>query len=126
MPTFHISILRSIYMSDGTNPSAAPESKPGCISADLEAHAKAFNGNIQPETRKTEGNVEEDNPNPEPLQPNSDEYNEGSVKPTVSARKLAANRQNAAHSSGPKTEYGKAISSKNSIKHDIFAGKLFS
>jgi hypothetical protein len=113
-------------MSDDTNLSAAPEPKRGCKSADLEPHAEIFDGNIQPETRQTEGDVEDGKPNPEPLQPTSDKYSEGSVKPTVSARKLAANRQNATHSCGPKTEHGKAISSKNAIKHGIFAGKLFS
>jgi hypothetical protein len=113
-------------MSNDTNLSAAPEPKPGCKSADLEPHAEIFDGNIQPETRQTEGGVEDGKPNPEPLQPTSDKYSEGSVKPTVSVRKLAANRQNATHSCGPKTEHGKAISSKNAIKHGIFAGKLFS
>jgi len=102
-------------MSDDTNLSAAPEPP-----------AQVFDGNIQPETRQTERDVEDGNPNPEPLQPTSDKYNEGSVKPTVSARKLAANRRNATHSCGPKTEHGKANSSKNAIKHGIFAGKLFS
>jgi hypothetical protein len=113
-------------MSDETNLSAAPEPNPGCKSGDLEPPAEVFDGNIQPETRQTEGDVEDGKPNPEPLQPTSDKYNEGSVKPTVSARKLAANRQNATHSCGPKTEHGKANSSKNAIKHGIFAGKLFS
>ena len=113
-------------MPDDTNLSAAPEPKPGCKSADLEPHTEVFDGNIQPETRLTEGDVGDGKPNPEPLRPTSDQYNEGSVKPTVSARKLAANRQNATHSCGPKTEHGKANSSKNAIKHGIFAGKLFS
>lgn len=113
-------------MSDDTNLSAAPEPNPGCKSGDLEPPAEVFDGNIQPETRQTEGDVEDGKPNTEPLQPTSDKYNEGSVKPTVSARKLAANRQNATHSCGPKTEHGKANSSKNAIKHGIFAGKLFS
>ncbi len=113
-------------MSDDTNLSAAPEPNPGCKSGDLEPPAEVFDGNIQPETRQTEGDVEDGKPNTDPLQPTSDKYNEGSVKPTVSARKLAANRQNATHSCGPKTEHGKANSSKNAIKHGIFAGKLFS
>ena len=113
-------------MSDETNLSAAPEPNPGCKSGDLEPPAEVFDGNIQPETRQTEGDVEDGKPNTEPLQPTSDKYNEESVKPTVSARKLAANRQNATHSCGPKTEHGKANSSKNAIKHGIFAGKLFS
>lgn len=67
--------------------------------------------------------------NPEPLQPTSDKHIEENAtvsNATVSARKLAANRQNAIHSCGPKTERGKANSSKNAIKHGIFAGKLFS
>ncbi len=109
-------------MSDDTNLSAAPEPNPGCKSGDLEPPAEVFDGNIQPETR----DVEDGKPNTKPLQPTSDKYNEGSVKLTVSARKLAANRQNATHSCGPKTEHGKANSSKNAIKHGIFAGKLFS
>ena len=104
-------------MSDDTNLSAAPEPNPGCKSGD--------HGN-QPETRQTEGDVEDGKPNPEPLQPTSDKHNERSVKPIVSARKLAANRRNATHSCGPKTEQGKANSSKNAIKHGIFAAKLFS
>ena len=102
-------------MSDDTNLSAAPEPNPGCKSGD--------HGN-QPETRQTKWDAEDGKPNPEPLP--SDKYNERSLKPTVSARKLAANRQNATHSCGPKTEHGKAISSKNAIKHGIFAAKLFS
>ena len=80
----------------------------------------------QDQTWQTERDVEDGKPNPEPLQPTSDKNNKGSVKPTVSARKLRANRQNATHSCGPKTEHGKANSSKNAIKHGIFAGKLFS
>src|ERR1700739_1591082 len=107
--------MRSIYMSDDTNLSAAPEPP-----------AQVFDGNIQPETWQTGEDVEDGKPNPEPLQPTSDKYNQGSVEPTVSARKLAANRQNATHSCGPKTEHGKANSSTNAIKHGIYAGKLFS
>ena len=113
-------------MSDETNLPAAPEPNPGCKSEDLEPPAGVFDGNLQPETRQTEGDVEDGKPNSEPLQPTSDKYNEKSLKPTVSARKLAANRRNATHSCGPKTEHGKANSSKNAIKHGIFAGKLFS
>jgi hypothetical protein len=122
----HISTMRSIYMSDEANLSAAPEPDPGCKSGDLEPLAEVFDGNIQPETRQTEGDVEDGKPNPELPQVPSDKHNEGSVKPTISARKLAANRQNATRSCGPKTEHGKANSSKNAIKHGIFAGKLFS
>jgi hypothetical protein len=38
----------------------------------------------------------------------------------VSPRKIEANRQNAQHSTGPKTPEGKAKSSQNSITHGIF------
>jgi hypothetical protein len=40
---------------------------------------------------------------------------------SVSPERLAANRANAAHSSGPKTSEGKARSAKNSLKHGFTA-----
>jgi hypothetical protein len=43
----------------------------------------------------------------------------------VSPRKLAANRQNAQRSTGPRTTEGKQKSSMNAFKHGIFAGRLF-
>jgi len=42
---------------------------------------------------------------------------------SVSAAKLAANRRNAQHSTGPQTAEGKAKSSQNSCKHGFFARK---
>ena len=42
---------------------------------------------------------------------------------SVSPRKLAANRANAQHSTGPQTADGKAKSSQNSRKHGFFARK---
>jgi hypothetical protein len=42
---------------------------------------------------------------------------------SVSPRKLAANRANAQHSTGPQTADGKAKSSQNSRKHGFFAHK---
>jgi hypothetical protein len=107
-------------MSDDTQLSRATEGNPCRKSGDLELPAEVFDGNIQPAT------AEEGKPNTEPPPSTSDKCNEGSVKPIVSARKLAANRQNAKHSCGPKTAHGKANSSKNAIKHGIFAEKLFS
>jgi hypothetical protein len=41
--------------------------------------------------------------------------------PTVSRRKVAANRQNALKSTGPKTAKGKAFSQRNAWKHGLFA-----
>ena len=43
---------------------------------------------------------------------------------TTSSRKAEANRRNAQHSTGPKTDEGKARSSKNSITHGIFVTKF--
>lgn len=40
---------------------------------------------------------------------------------TVSSRKIAANRQNALKSTGPKTVRGKAFSRRNALKHGLFA-----
>jgi|SRR5215813_3831133 len=52
--------------------------------------------------------------------------NEETKKPTktTSPRKIEANRRNAQHSTGPKTDEGKARSSQNSIKHGIFVMKF--
>ena len=52
--------------------------------------------------------------------------NEETTKPTkaTSPRKIEANRKNAQHSTGPKTDEGKAKSSKNSITHGIFVAKF--
>jgi hypothetical protein len=43
----------------------------------------------------------------------------------ISPAKLAANRQNAQHSTGPKTEAGKAQSRRNALKHGIHAANMF-
>jgi hypothetical protein len=44
----------------------------------------------------------------------------------VSEKKLAANRSNAQHSTGPKTELGKEKSKRNAFKHGFFARHLLS
>jgi hypothetical protein len=44
----------------------------------------------------------------------------------TSPRKIEANRRNAQHSTGPKTDEGKAKSSQNSITHGIFVTKFLS
>jgi hypothetical protein len=43
----------------------------------------------------------------------------------VSPRKIAANRQNALKSTGPKTPRGKAYSRSNAVKHGLFSMNLF-
>jgi len=45
-------------------------------------------------------------------------------KGQISAAKLAANRANARHSTGPRTTEGKAKSAQNAIKHGIFAKRF--
>jgi hypothetical protein len=50
----------------------------------------------------------------------SGESNGGQAKP-VSPQKLAANRANAQHSTGPKTPEGKDKSKQNGRKHGFFA-----
>lgn len=42
----------------------------------------------------------------------------------ATVRQLTANRQNAKHSTGPKTPAGKARISHNAISHGIFAQRL--
>ncbi|PYX56281.1 MAG: hypothetical protein DMG76_15280 [Acidobacteria bacterium] len=43
---------------------------------------------------------------------------------TVSPKKLAANKGNAKKSTGPKTAAGKAISSRNAVKHGLLSARL--
>jgi hypothetical protein len=50
-----------------------------------------------------------------------DESAEGEEKPAISPRKLAANRANAQHSTGPKTPEGKEKSKFNAVKHGLTA-----
>src|SRR5450755_4351879 len=44
-------------------------------------------------------------------------------KEPISDRKLAANRENAKKSTGPKTSQGRAVSSLNAVTHGIFLKK---
>ena len=43
---------------------------------------------------------------------------------TVSPKKLAANKENAKNSTGPKTVAGKAMSSRNAVKHGLLSARL--
>ena len=49
---------------------------------------------------------------------------DASGTPTTSPARLAANRQNAQHSTGPTTTAGKLASSRNSLKHGLASGTL--
>src|ERR1700758_3379707 len=75
------------------------------------------------------GTITEGDQNPKVLHlgnvKDTEESGATSKKPT-SEKKIAANRINAARSSGPKTPLGKQNSSRNAMKHGIFADKLFS
>src|ERR1700740_1863087 len=85
-------------------------------------------GEIEPQPSPS-GSTSDGNRKPELLQRRNVEDREGprtpSKKPT-SEKKIASNRKNAAHSTGPTTPLGKQKSSKNAIKHGIYAEKLFS
>ena len=54
----------------------------------------------------------------------SEEGPQNPLQRTSSPRKIAANRENAKHSTGPKTAEGKAKSACNSLTHGIFAKQL--
>jgi hypothetical protein len=85
-------------------------------------------GEIEPQPSPS-GSTLDGNPNPELRQrcnvEDSEEPGAPSKKPT-SEKKIASNRKNSAHSTGPTTPLGKEKSSKNAIKHGIYADKLFS
>jgi len=49
----------------------------------------------------------------------------GDVRKSISDRKIAANRENAKKSTGPKTDAGKTRSSQNAYKHGFFAEPLY-
>src|SRR5687767_8797500 len=56
--------------------------------------------------------------------PNAADQNAASVRSTISRKKLAANRRNARQSTGPRTDEGKAVSSRNAVTHAIFCRDL--
>jgi len=113
-------------MSVDTGLPASPEATPSPESGGPKLPVETIDGNDRPETRQVAGEGADGRPNRQTPQPIGDEVNaenEGAPQPT-SARRVAANRENATRSTGPKTEQGKTASSKNAIKHGFFAGKL--
>jgi len=50
--------------------------------------------------------------------------NAASVRSSISRKKLAANRRNAERSTGPRTDAGKRVSSRNAVSHAIFCRDL--
>ncbi|MFZ0802696.1 MAG: hypothetical protein WBQ09_09725 [Terriglobales bacterium] len=72
------------------------------------------------------------NPNPETSTSNSSGHAQNKVEgtpasqtePSISAKQLQANRQNAKRSTGPKTARGKAHSRFNALKHGLLSDKI--
>ena len=62
--------------------------------------------------------------NPHKPQNDAAQNVEGNHPPTVSARKLQANRENAKKSTGPKTARGKANTRFNALKHGLCAKRV--
>ncbi len=60
----------------------------------------------------------------EPITANTSIKNSSNVRGTASARQLHANRQNAQHSTGPKSDAGKRRSSENALTHGLTAKRL--
>lgn len=53
-----------------------------------------------------------------------EDFSQSVVTPSVSERKIEANRQNAQKGTGPKTARGKANSRRNAIKHGVLIGEV--
>jgi hypothetical protein len=118
----------TIYMPDDTRFPAVPEPGPSPECGDPEPPVTTIGANAIPETLQDAGECDEVEPNPEthPSIGDAVSAETGCVpEPATSARRVAANSENAKHSTGPKTEEGKTKSSRNSVKHGIFATKLF-
>src|SRR5215469_6039805 len=113
-------------MSKAISSSAVPEPNPDFKAGDPKPPVQVIEGTIERKVPLTSGNVEDENSHSESTSNKSNEENEITSKTPISERKLAANRRNAIRSCGPKTEQGKANSSKNAVKHGIYAAKLFS
>jgi hypothetical protein len=80
-------------------------------------------GTEAPAANSGEGKIKLDNDNVMKDEPNA-KLVEAAEKPAVSERKLAANRENAQKSTGPRTAEGKRRSSFNSLAHGMLAKRV--
>src|SRR5688572_9272242 len=63
-------------------------------------------------------------PNVAPVSNVPPDQNVSSVRTTISRKKRSANRRNARKSTGPQTDQGKCVSSRNAVTHGIFCNDL--
>ena len=115
-------------MFDETLVPTVPEDSSCPERGDPEPPTETLNSNLPAEPSPAAGKNDGGAPTPDPPQSSGENRNaENEIAPpaTASARKIAANRENATHSTGPTTDEGKAASSRNAITHGFFAGKLF-
>jgi hypothetical protein len=78
-------------------------------------------GRLQTENLDATGELPANNNGHETAEPRQEIAAESSGKRTVSSRKIAANRQNASKSTGPRTQTGKRMVAKNALKHGFFS-----
>ncbi len=78
-------------------------------------------GRLQTENLDATGELPANNNGHETAEPRQEIAAESSGKRTVSSRKIAANRQNASKSNGPRTQTGRRMVAKNALKHGFFS-----
>jgi hypothetical protein len=78
-------------------------------------------GRLQTENLDATGELPANNNGHETVEPRQEIAAESSGKRTVSSRKIAANRQNASKSTGPRTQTGRRMVAKNALKHGFFS-----
>jgi hypothetical protein len=114
------SILTSIPEITRGGPEPSVES-PDQIASRLDAAKSCATRSMEPALPLGDSNLPISNDVGKQL---ADKLDEAPPAGGISDRKLAANRENARHSTGPKTPEGKAASAANSYKHGIFSAGL--